>query len=89
MTKMMKLNKKDIKRIFKEYDLNKNGSIDYEELRDLLLDLGLDSQFGEYADPEAAFNQYLAYQWYQTDKNGNGFISYEEFIDIHNNLIDK
>jgi len=43
MTKMMKLNKKDIKRIFKEYDLNKNGSIDYEELRDLLLDLGLDS----------------------------------------------
>ena len=32
----------DIAKIFETYDLNKNNFLDYDELRELLIDLGLD-----------------------------------------------
>jgi Ca2+-binding EF-hand superfamily protein len=39
------LTKEDIKSIFEVYDVNQNGFIEYEELRELLIDLGLDAVF--------------------------------------------
>ena len=48
-------NKKDIERIFEAYDKNKNNFIEYEELKALFLDLGLDLQFKEHDDPSRAF----------------------------------
>ncbi len=40
---MMDSNIEDIVKIFETYDLNKNNFIDYEELRELLIDLGHDN----------------------------------------------
>jgi Ca2+-binding EF-hand superfamily protein len=39
---MMALNTEDIEKIFVEYDLNQNGFIDYDELKVLLVDLGVE-----------------------------------------------
>ncbi len=38
-------NTSDIKAIFTAYDNNENGFIEYEELRELLIDLGHDTMF--------------------------------------------
>ena len=83
-------NKQDIERIFETYDQNKNNNIDYDELRELLIDLEFEKQFtDEDQDTESAFEEFLAEIWTKYDRNGDGFISFEEFIDIHTDLIDK
>ena len=35
------------------------------------------------------FEEYVLAVWSQYDTNGDGFISFEEFIPIHTDLIDK
>ena len=76
-----------MKRIFKEYDVNSNNFIDKNELRNLVADLDID--FSHMKDPDQAFNDHVEYLWYKYDKNGDGYISYEEFISIHTDLIDS
>ena len=85
----MEETKTDIERIFETYDLNQNGFIDYDELRELLIDLGLDAKFAENDNPENDFENYVQSIWSQYDLNQDGFISNEEFIAIHTDLIDK
>ena len=92
----------DIRSIFEAYDVNQNGFIEYEELRELLIDLGLDAVFfdmngvidGSEANEEmpeqsAAFEEYVRAVWDQYDNNKDGFLSFEEFIPVHSDLIDK
>ena len=78
MPRMIKLNKKDTKRIFKSYDMNQDNFLDLEELRALVRDLDID--FEEMDDPELAFNYHVEYLLQNYDKNGDGVLSYEEFI---------
>ena len=73
---------KDSKAIFSKYDTNLNGFIDENELLSLFEDLGLKSRY------KYTFNEFMAEQMHIYDKNKDGVISYEEFIHIHNNLLD-
>jgi Ca2+-binding EF-hand superfamily protein len=92
-----------MKSIFDTYDVNQNGFIEYEELRELLIDLGLDAVFfdmsgvnvdgseapEEMPEQTAAFEEYCRAVWNQYDVNEDGYINFEEFIPIHTDLIDK
>ena len=95
-------NREDARAIFNAYDLNQNSFLEYEELRELLIDLGLDAVFfdmngvmdGSEANEEmpeqsAAFEEYVRAVWDQYDTNKDGFLSYEEFVPVHSDLIDK
>ena len=88
LQKLMLNNQEDIRRIYELYDLNKNGFIDLDELRELFLDLGLDIQFADSENPEKDFEDYLLASFDYYDRNGDGFIAYEEFIKVYNDLID-
>ena len=65
----------DIDRIFEAYDQNKNGFIDYEELRELLIDLGKDCEYAEHDNPEQAFEEYVQLIWRKYDTNWDSFVS--------------
>ena len=54
----------------------------YEEIGNLLIDLGFKEKYGEN------FEKFLQEQFEYYDTNGDGVISYEEFIHIHNNLLE-
>ena len=82
--------------------MNQNGFIEFEELRELLIDLGLDAVFfdmngvmdgsevnEEMPEQSAAFEEYVRAVWDQYDVNKDGFLSYEEFVPVHSDLIDK
>ncbi len=100
---IQELTREDIKSIFEIYDVNQNGFIEFEELRELLIDLGLDAVFFDMAGvnvdgseapeemPEqtAAFDEYCHAVWSQYDLNDDGYINLEEFVPIHTDLIDK
>lgn len=75
--------------IFNAYDLNQNGSIEYEELRELLIDLGHDTMFIDQPNAEEAFEDHVQSTWLEYDLNQDGYISFEEFIPIHSDLIDN
>ena len=60
---------KAIKKIFNQYDLNKNGTIEKNELSKLCKDLG---------DPLTKSE--LDYALYELDTNNSGKIEWEEFI---------
>lgn len=85
----MNATRNDMERIFETYDLNQNGFLDYEELRELMVDLGLDNKYAEHDNPENAFDEFVTEVWRKYDLNWDGFINYEEFIVIHTDLIDK
>lgn len=43
----------------------------------------------EMPEQSAAFEEYCRAVWAQYDTNGDGYISLEEFVPIHCDLIDK
>ena len=49
----------DAKAIFQAYDLNQNSFLEYEEFRELLIDLGHDSLFIDSANPELEFMEHV------------------------------
>ena len=69
-------------KIFAAYDVNGHGYIVYEEIGNLLIDLGFKEKHKD------DFEKFLQEQFEYYDMNGDGVISYEEFIHIHNNLLD-
>ena len=75
-------NVEDAMKIFAAYDVQGNGYIVYEEIGNLLIDLGFKEKYGEN------FQRFLQEQFEYYDTNGDGVISYEEFIHIHNNLLE-
>ena len=79
----------DIRAIFTAYDLNQNNFIEYEELRELLIDLGHDTMFIDQPNAEEAFEEHVQQTWLEYDLNQDGYISFEEFIQIHAELIDN
>lgn len=79
---MARHNVDDAKQIFDKYDENGNGFIEYDELAQLFIDIGLKDLV------EEDFEDFLQEQFEKYDENGDGVISYEEFIHIHNNLMD-
>jgi Ca2+-binding EF-hand superfamily protein len=82
--KLVRHNLEDAKKIFDMYDENQNGFIEYNELAQLFIDAGLK----DCMDDET-FEDFLQEQFEKYDANGDGVISYEEFIHIHNNLLDN
>jgi len=60
----------ELKNAFEEYDLNKDGSITVEEFKKSLSNVGI-----AISDQEA--NDYIK----KMDKNNNGMIEWEEFLD--------
>ena len=82
-------NKEDALAIFNAYDLNQNQFLEYEELRELLIDLGHDTLFLDQPNPEEAFEEHAQATWWQYDANQDGYINFEEFIPIHSELIDN
>ena len=65
---------KAIKKIFEQFDLNKNGTIDKNELNNLCKNLG---------DPLTKAE--LDCALYELDKNNSGKIEWEEFIEFWSN----
>lgn len=61
----------EIKEAFDLFDSNKSGSIDTEELKSALQSLGIDAK-----------NQTLTNMIADIDKNNNGDIDFDEFIDM-------
>lgn len=61
----------EIKEAFDLFDSNKSGSIDTEELKQALQSLGIDAK-----------NQTLTNMIADIDKNNNGDIDFDEFIDM-------
>lgn len=45
LDEIVEMTNADMKAIFNAYDLNQNGFLEYEELRELLIDLGHDGMF--------------------------------------------
>ncbi len=64
--------------------LNINLKID-----ELLIDLGHDTLFLENPNPEEAFEEHAQSTWFQYDVNQDGYITFEEFLPIHLELIDN
>ena len=79
----------DVRAIFTAYDLNQNGFLEYEELRELLIDLGHDTMFMDQPNAEEAFEEHVQSTWLEYDLNQDGYIAFEEFIPIHADLIDN
>ena len=53
-------NREDARAIFNAYDLNQNSFLEYEELRELLIDLGHDTLFLDQPNAEEAFEARLS-----------------------------
>ena len=62
-------NKEDALAIFNAYDLNQNQFLEYEELRELLIDLGHDALFLDQPNAEEAFEEHALATWWQYDLN--------------------
>ena len=62
-------NREDARAIFNAYDLNQNSFLEYEEFRELLIDLGHDTLFLDQANAEEAFEEHVQTTWFQYDKN--------------------
>ena len=54
-----------------------------------MIDLGHDSMFLDAPNAEEAFEEHVQQTWLDYDLNQDGFISFEEFIQIHSDLIDN
>ena len=81
--KLMVQNVDDTKAIFNQYDNNNNGYIEYAELEALFTDIRLREVYAKN------FDEFMSEQFAKYDVNGDGVISFEEFIHIHNNLLDQ
>ena len=69
LEEIIKHNEEDVRAIFEAYDLNQNNFLEYEELRELLIDLGHDAIFLEQPNPEEAFEEHVQTTWFQYDLN--------------------
>ena len=63
--------------------------MEYEELRELLIDLGHDALFLDQPNAEEAFEEHALATWWQYDLNQDRYINFEEFLPIHSELIDN
>ena len=52
-------NKEDARAIFNAYDLNQNSFLEYEEFRELLIDLGHDTFFLDQPNAEELFEEHV------------------------------
>lgn len=69
------------RKAFDTYDINGNGFIERTELEKLFEDIGLKELH------KRNFEKFMDVQFDIYDANYDGVISYEEFINIHNNLM--
>ena len=72
----------DSRLIFNKYDTGSKGFIVYADLCALFEDLGLKEKFKYH------FDEFMKEQMKKYDLNLDGVISYEEFVKIHNELIE-
>ena len=70
--------------IFHEFDKNSDGVIDFEELKEMLrsLDLGNDG-----TDEGAEREKKLLQEWRKMDVDGDGGVTFPEFVHYYNNLL--
>eukprot|EP00753_Platysulcus_tardus_P001367 PLAT11303.1.p1 GENE.PLAT11303.1~~PLAT11303.1.p1 ORF type:complete len:444 (+),score=176.33 PLAT11303.1:67-1332(+) len=72
----------ETRRVFMKYDTSKNGFIEIEELKQIMVDLTLDDTEGD------GFTAFLEAEFARADKNADGEISYMEFVEYYNRLQD-
>ena len=82
-------NEKNLKECFKAYDTNKTGYLDYQEFVSMLLDLNLNKQFQKHIDPAVSFQVFCHQMWTFFDINADGNISFDEFIRVYNEFLDR
>ena len=73
---------KDARVVFQKYDVEEKGFINFIDLCSLFTDLGMWERYRHNFDifMDSIMERY--------DKNLDGVISFEEFVTIHNELVD-
>ena len=82
-------NEKNIKLCFKVYDADSSGYLSIDELKTFLTEMNLHRQFAKHFDPKASFNNFVNMTWNRFDINKDGKISYDEFITVVNDIMDR
>ena len=68
--------------MFQKYDVEEKGFITFIDLCSLFTDLGMKERHKYH------FDEFMEEIMKRYDKNLDGVISFEEFVSIHNELID-
>ena len=82
-------NEDSMKMCFQVYDSDGSGYLNFNELKEMLRDLNLHKQFAKHYHPEKAFEGFCWGMWQNFDKNSDGRISYDEFVQVHNTIMDR
>ena len=89
LQKHLKENNENIKLCFETYDVDKSGYLCHDELLILLQEMNLHKQFERHYNPAWAFNNFVDSVWRSFDVNMDDKISYEEFIEVFNTILDR
>ena len=82
-------NDNSIKEAFNVYDDNSSGYLDFVQLQNFLRDLNLHRQFALHWNADQAFDGFCNQMWRKHDKNMDGKISFDEFVDVYNTVLDR
>ncbi len=80
----------EVRDLFRKLDVDKDGFLDKDELRALMHNLGFGSGMGG-AGPDkdgSGFESFLDMKFRKGDTSGDGKVDFEEFVELHNNLLD-
>ena len=83
------VNDVNCKECFEVYDADNSGYLSFMELKTCLMDMNFHKQFARQYNPQYAFDQFVTNIWFSFDANMDDKISYEEFIHIHNTILDR
>ena len=89
MQQKLEENNNNLRQCFEVYDSDHNGTLEYMEIRDLLIEMNCHKQFALHFQPQYAFESFVGQIWRSFDKNQDGKISFEEFIYLFNALMDR
>ena len=82
-------NEKNIQLCFRVYDADQSGYLSIDELKTFLTEMNLHRQFAKHYNPAQAFESFVYQTWNRFDINKDGKISYDEFITVVNQIMDR
>lgn len=89
LQKHLERNEESLKECFKMYDVDDNGSLCFCEFKELLMELNLHRMFARHWDPNGAFDTFCHEQYRRFDLNDDQKISYDEFVNAYNTILDR